>query len=221
MSDIFQEVDEAVLTDKARQRWKTFGPIVYAIVAIIILGVAGYEFFKWQSGQSQAQASEAYYSAEQALEKPDYVLADALFTEIFNSDSPFSAAAAHHLAEIKISQQGDRAAAIEILSRAAEGEGPLAETARLKAAYLMADTAELADLEIFLAPLTADLTSPYGPLAQEILASRAYSLGNYDEAEKLYRSISLGLDAPEGAKARAERALAALDAIKAKNGSAS
>ena len=219
MSDIFEEVDEAVLHDNTARRWKQFSPFLFVAVAALILGVAGYEFWQAQKIRNQASSADAFYTAQQALEKNDYALAEALFSEIASSDSPFSELSGHYLAQVRLSALGDKAAAIEALKAASEGEGPVAETARLKAGYLIAEESQLADLQIWLEPLLSNPTSPYTYLAQELIASRAYALGNLDESRRGFTAISLSLDAPEGVRVRAERSLAALDAIKAKNGS--
>ncbi len=221
MSDIFQEVDEAVQQDQAAKLWKQIHIYVYVLIAALILGVAGFEFYQWNSKNTQQKNASEFYHAKMALDKKDYTLAEALFEEIANSNSSFSELAGHYLAETRLSGLGDRATAIEALKKAAEGDGPFAETARLKAGYLMADTATVAELETFLQPISNNFESPYKELAQEIVAARAFSLGDYEDAKSRYQKISLGLDVAAGVRGRAERALIAIDAIMAKNGSAS
>ncbi|MFC6199663.1 tetratricopeptide repeat protein [Ponticaulis profundi] len=221
MSDIFEEVDEAVLHDNAARVWKWLGPIIYVLVATLILGVAGYEVYKWQKGKSDAQTADTFFSAQQALEQNDYALAEALFADVAEKENAYGALASQYLARIQMTAKGDRAAAIESLKAAAEGEGAFADIARLKAAYLMSSSAELSELQVWLEPLASDADSPYAYLAEETIAARAYALGNYEEARSRYNRISLGLDVPQGVQMRAERAVGALDALIAKNGNAS
>lgn len=219
MSDIFQEVDEAVQQDKASRLWKRFAPLVYTAIVLLILGVAGYEFWNWQKGRQQSAEAEAFYTAKTALQSGDYVLAEALFDDIADSKSHFAKLSAHYLAEVRLKGQGDSAAAADALKRAADGSGPFAETARLKAAYLTADEMSIEELQAWLAPLIDDVSSPFSYLAQEVVGARAFSLGDFDTARSQFNAIALSLDAPQGIRGRAERSLIAIDAIKAKNGS--
>lgn len=221
MSDIFEEVDEAVQQDKATKLWKNISGFVYVGIAALILGVAGYEVYGWQTAQKKEKDSREFFLAKSALDKKDYTLAEALFEEILASDSSFSEIAGNFLAETRLSGLGDKASALEALKKAAEGEGPYADIAQIKAGYLMSDSASVADLETYLAPVANNFDSPYKELAQEIVAARAFSLGDYDEAERRFEIISLAVDVSAGVRGRAERALIAIDAIKAKNGTPS
>jgi hypothetical protein len=218
VSDIFEEVEEAVLHDSMARRWKQARLFVYAGIAALIIGVASFEFMKWQKSESQQKAATEFYTAVKAYDTRDYALANALFSEIQNSDSPFAVLAGHYVAQTDLTGMGDRAAAIEALVQASEGEGPFAQTARLKVAYLQASEKEVADLILWLDPILADETSPYAFLAEEVIAARAFELGDVAEAKKRFTLISLSLDAPQGAKLRAEQALAAIQAIQQKNG---
>ncbi len=218
MSDIIEEVDEAYAQDQAMRWWKRLSPIVYGLVAVLILGVAVNEFLQWRGSNAHKQEAEAFYTARTALESNDYALAEALFEEIAGSDSDYAELAGNYLAQTRLSGLGDKAAALEALKATAEGEGPLAEIARLKAGYLMADSSSLEELEAWLAPLSNSLSSPYAYLAQEVEAARAFSLGELETAEKRFNAIALALEVPQALRGRAERALIAIDAIQARNG---
>lgn len=219
MSDIFQEVDEALQQDHALKFWLKYRIAIFVGVAAIILAVAANEFLGWQKNRKLEANAEAFYTAKTALvEDNDAVLAAALFEEIAASDSTYAELAAHFLADIRLSNMGDKAAAVEALKKAAEGDGAFAETARLKVGYLIADDSDMATLESWLAPLTDSTESPYSYLAVEVLASRAFSLGDYQTAKKHFNKISLSLDVPSGAQLRAERALIVIDALEARNG---
>ena len=218
MSDIFEEVEEAYLHDKVAKRWKQARLFVYAGIAALILGVGAAEFMSWNKGQNQQAAATEFYTAVKAYDANDYALSDALFREIEGSESPFAELSGNYIAQTQLTGMGDKVAAIEALQLAAEGEGPFAQIARLKAAYLEADTKEVADLVLWLDPVLADEASPFSFLAAELIGARAYQLGDLEEANKRFTLITISLDAPEGAKLRAEQALAAIKAIKQKNG---
>ena len=98
MSDIFEEVDEALAHDNYAKLWHNIRWFVYGLIALIILGVGGWEIMKWNDARTQEAYAEEFYAAQQALQANDYVAANALFEEILNSDSPFAEMAAHYVA---------------------------------------------------------------------------------------------------------------------------
>ena len=71
MSDIFEEVDEAVQQDKATKLWKNISGFVYVGIAALILGVAGYEVYGWQTAQKKEKDSREFFLAKSALDKKD------------------------------------------------------------------------------------------------------------------------------------------------------
>ena len=218
MSDIFEEVDEAVASDKAAKLWRATRGYLFALVGLIIVGVAGFEFYKWQSAQSHEEAASAFHDAQQALEANDYVAAEALFTDIMNSDSSFADLAGHYLAQVKIAGMGDRAGAIEALETVGQGDDVIAEVALMKAGYLQADSLTVDELSALLEPILADDASHFTFLAEELVAGRAYQLGDYAEARRRLSRITVSLDASQTTKSRAQQAIAALDAIEQSNG---
>ncbi len=213
MSDIFEEVDEALAQDKSLQIWRVVRPFVYGGVAVLVIGVGAWEFMKWQGDQSQNNEATAFYAAQTALEANDYVAAEALFSEIANSNSAYATLAGHYLAQVELSGLGDRAAAIEALDTAAGQDGPMADIALMKSAYLQANTLSVEELETMLTPIldSDGMTLVY--LAEELIASRAYQLGDLAEARRRFEMISFSLDASDGVKQRAQQALAALDTL--------
>ncbi len=62
MSDIFQEVDEDVRRDKATELWAKYQNFVYAAIALIVLGTAGYRFYDYQR-TTAAEAAGAQFQA--------------------------------------------------------------------------------------------------------------------------------------------------------------
>lgn len=220
MSDIFEEVEEAVVQDRLKSIWSKVQWVVYGLIAIIVGGVAFYEFNASNTVRAQEREADAFHAAMLAFEDNDYVAASALFEEILNSDSSFAPLAGHFLSEVRIAGQGDRAAAADALATAAaSGDGVIADLALLKAAYIESPNMTLEDLRTKLEPLTSS-TSQMSFLANELVAARAYELGNLEEARRIYNTIVLALDAPEATRFRAERAIATLDTLKQLEGSA-
>ncbi|MAI89608.1 tetratricopeptide repeat protein [Ponticaulis sp.] len=217
MSDIFQEVDEALAQDTSHKYWKILRPFVYGTIAIVVVGVGVWEFLKWQGAQTQEDASSTFYQARAAQQANDYVAAEALLQEIADSDSPYAVLSAHFLAQVELSGLGDRAGAIAALEEASAGNGPFAEMAALKAAYLQAGTMSVPELEEYLSPVLNSQSMALSYLGEELVASRAYELGDLEDARRRFNMISVSLDASDATQQRAQRALAALDVLEQLN----
>ncbi|MAK62128.1 MAG: hypothetical protein CMK09_14245 [Ponticaulis sp.] len=220
MSDIFQEVDEAVAQDRLSNIWGRFKYVIFGAIAALILGVGGWEFYSWQKDKAQDVAAEAFYEAQIALDSNDYVAAEALFREIHESDSPFAEMAGHYLALTQFVGMGDRNQAFEVLKSTGRDDDVFSQAALIKAAYLKADDLEMAALEELLAPIRDNLDSPYLYLADEILAAKAFQTGDLDEARRRYNRIAGALEASDVTKNRATQAVAVLDAMKEIQGTA-
>ena len=66
MADIFDEINEELRKDRATVLWSKYGIYVIAIVASIVIAVAGRQvFISYQSSQA-AKAADAFYGALQA-----------------------------------------------------------------------------------------------------------------------------------------------------------
>ena len=113
---------------------------------------------------------------------------------------------------------GDRAGAIEALETVGQGDDVIAEVALMKAGYLQADSLTVDELSALLEPILADDASHFTFLAEELVAGRAYQLGDYAEARRRLSRITVSLDASQTTKSRAQQAIAALDAIEQSNG---
>ena len=220
MSDIFEEVDEAVAQDRFARYWRTSRWFVYTAIALIILAVAGWEIYKWQSVESQQTHADAFYEAQQAFDARDYVAAIALFKNIRESDSPFAGLAGHFMAYAQFMGQGDRNQAAQVLADTGSGDTPIEQAALIKSAYLQADTLDPAALESLLAPILNDETTPFYYLAEEVLAAKAYQAGDIDDAKRRYNRIAVSLEASDETKSRAAEAMAVLDAMKQTQGNA-
>ncbi|MAT34500.1 MAG: hypothetical protein CMK06_05080 [Ponticaulis sp.] len=220
MSDIFEEVDEALAHDNYAKLWHNIRWFVYGLIALIILGVGGWEIMKWNDARTQEAYAEEFYAAQQALQANDYVAANALFEEILNSDSPFAEMAAHYVALNQFTNMGDRRAAVAALTEAGNGDGAIAQAAVIKAAYLQFESEDMEGLKTLLAPVLDNPESPYAFLADEVLASKAFANGDYEDAKRRFTRLSVAIDATQATKARAQEALAVISSIQETRGPA-
>ena len=64
MSDIFREVEEDVRKERLEKLWKAYGDYAIALVALIILAVAGYELWLRYENSQRAKASAEFVTAQ-------------------------------------------------------------------------------------------------------------------------------------------------------------
>lgn len=210
MADIFEEVEEEVRKDKLGELWQRYGWIVW-LTAVAIVGFVA--FSEWRSSQldSQNRARVAELnSALTALEDGNYGEAQAQLQAIVDADTQLSPLAANLLAQARLVGSGDRDGAARALAEVAEADGQAyQQLALLKSVYLRAESMTLADMEAELSALIAT-ESQLGALAEELLAAKAFSEGDFARARRDYNRLMIAVNAPAGLQ---QRARIALDAI--------
>ena len=211
MSDVFEEVEEGLRSDKANVLWKKYGWIAYAVGAVIVGIVATREFMVMQANSAQIERVEKFEQARLALADAEYSKAEELFSEIVTDGSDLAPLASHYLAQTRLEGGGDRAGAADALAVNAASDDPFAKIAVLKGAYLAADNLSLAELQEMLAsPLQED--GAIGALALELVAAKAYEEGDYAKARENFSLLQVFPGAPPGVVSRAEAALAVVPA---------
>jgi hypothetical protein len=205
VSDIFREVEEDVRKERLEKLWKTYGEYVMALIVIAILGVAGWQVWKYYQDGQAGKAATAF-TAAQHIANPEEAAAayDAL---IKTAPGGYGQLALLSKANALASANKTSDAMAIYKDIAAKDSGPLGAVARLRAAWLEADTASRADLQSLLAPINTD-TSAWKQLAREVLAYSDYKAGKIAEAGDAFEALVNDTASPDGLKNRA-RAFAA------------
>jgi hypothetical protein len=216
MADIFEEVEEGLRQERYMVMLRRYGPLALALMVAVILGVGGRE--AWSAIQNRAlqRSSDAFVEAEASAAAGDYEAAIAQFSDIAQTGTlGYRALAKMQQAAAEVSA-GALPEAARLYDEAAEdvSDPLLADLARLKAAYLIADTIDLSALEARLTPLMQQ-GAPYEVLARELLGAKAFAVGDYAKAREAYSYLTVSLEAPGGVQARAQAAIAAIDAAQA------
>ena len=200
MSDIFAEVEEDVRKERLEKWWKAWGDYVIGLLALIIVGIAGYELWlRYEEGQ-RAKASAAFVSAEQ-IANP--VQAAAAF-EALSKTAPGGYGELAKLGQANALALNHRNAdAIAIYkSIGASDSGPGGAVARIRAAWLMADTAPRAELVTLLEPISG-ASSAWRQMAREVLAYNDYKNGKLLAATGAFDALANDQDSPDALKSRA------------------
>ena len=208
MVDVFDEVEEELRKERYQQLLRTWGPWVGLVAALIVVGVAAYQFLSHRSDVAAANASDRYFAASEAASGGDLTAADEAFAALAEEGPPGYAALALLRRAAIAQEQGDLEAAARLYEQAAERspERLLADTARYKAALARFETLSYDDIQVRLAPLQQG-AAPLGALARELIAAAALREERWDEARSAYRLLAVGLDGAPGVSRRAREAL--------------
>jgi hypothetical protein len=205
MSDdsLFREVDEEVRRDQIASIWKRFGNVIVAVCLLVVVGVGGYKGWQyWQAKQAE-EAGMKWFDAMRLAEDGKEAEAEAAMV----------------LAELaraaQLGQQGKAAEAVAIYDTVAADAGAdaaLRELARVRAAYLLIDTASVDDLVKRLEGLSAG-ESAWRHASREILALANFRAGDYKKAADFAAQILADPATPAGLRARTQLVSAHLEPL--------
>jgi hypothetical protein len=203
VSDIFHEVEEDVRRERFEKLWKQYGDYAIALLAVIIIAIAGYKYWQRYETQQRLNASAAFSAAAQAAAAGDSKAAAASFANIAKT-APSGYAETAQLAEANaLYSAGNRSDALALYKKIAEnGSSPLAAVARIRAAWVTVDSAPKSEVEALLGPLTADNNS-WRFMAKEILAYADYRAGALEQSQKEFAALAADKDAPDSLRGRA------------------
>ena len=220
MSDLFEEVEEQLRSDRYKALVRRAAPWVLTAAAVALVAALG--IWGWQQYQLQItnKASEQYAAALTAGSQGDVPKATQIFTEISKSPAKaYKSMSLMQLGALKLSsgKPDDTKAAVALFDQAAAAapDDVLGDAARLKSAFAILDTAPYAEVEGRLTPLMND-KHPYRVQAREALAFAKLLKGDDKGARGDFLVISQSLDAPEGLRQRAKAAMDLIDTGSAK-----
>ncbi len=212
MVDVFEEVDEQLRSDQYRALALRYLPWLGGALALalaVALGVWGYTRYQATSAQ---KASEAYAQGLDSLTHGDLGQAFNTFADAARSPSPgYRSLALMQQAGIRVDQNRP-AEAVKLFDQAAKAAPNLvlADAARLKAALILMDLGDDAQVQTRLKPLM-DSKRPYAVLAREALAFDKLETGHAKAARGDFVVLSLIADAPDDVRDRARIAMMMID----------
>ncbi len=213
MSDLFREAEEELRKETAENLAKRAAPFVIGAIVLGLAGSAGWQF--WQSEQAKAveKAAVAYDAAMAKLQAGDLTGGAASLGEIAKTGPAGYAAQAMLQRAAVLQEQSKSAEARVAYEEAAKKikDVDLADLARLRAAYIAADSETKDQVNARLKPII-DRKGAFAPLARELAAAIAWSSGDAVAARSAYSLLQLDPLAPQGVRARAGQALAVIDA---------
>jgi hypothetical protein len=204
VTDIFREVEEEVRREHYAELWKKYGDYVIAGAALLVIAAAGIQLWRIHEQQEQAKASATYAIASQMLDGGAAGSAALTFDKLAQTAPGGYAQLALLQKANALYAAGNIPQAVEAYKQvAAKGDPLLAPVARIRAAWATVDSAPRSDIDVLLKPLL-DQTSPWHPMAREIIAYDDYRAGAMAKALTEFQAISRDKDAPSAVRRRSE-----------------
>ncbi len=214
MADIFNEIDEELRADKAKQAWQRYGSFAIAGAAIIVACVAGYTYWQKSERAAQLEMADRYASAlalgstkEGALDS-----AQALAALTTEADGGFALLSRLQSAAM-VGEAGDHSAA-------SDAYRTIANDASVDALYrdlavvlaVMQGAAGKGDPEALMKELELQLgdEKPWRYTARQVAAGLELARGNRSAAKDYLARISDDPNAPLGMRGSAAELLRSL-----------
>ena len=200
---IFREVDEEVRTEEYKKIWDRYGKYVSALAVAAVLAVAGFQAWTYYQTKQAEDASLIYLDAVKKA-------ADGK-----SEDAIAAFAAVHHdgfgqLGQLRIAQmladKGDvekAVAAFDAFAADAKSDASLADLARIRAGYLLVDTATPDDLVVRLGRFDTE-GNVWRNAMREIIGLAAWRIKDFTKAQSNMAAIYADGKAPGAMRQRAQ-----------------
>jgi len=218
VTDLFEEVEEQLRSDRYRRFARKVMPWLLGAAAAALLATLGYWGFSSYRDSQTSKASDQYAEAITAFTGNDRARAKTLWTAVSQSNGgAYKSLSLMHLAALALDDKNPQDA-VRLFDEAAKAAPDvlIGDAARLKSAFALLDTAPLKALEGRLKPLMEE-GHPYRVQAREALAFARLNAGDMAGARGDFVVLSQLLDAPQGAQARAQAAIGLIDSGAAKS----
>ncbi|MBL6959038.1 MAG: tetratricopeptide repeat protein [Rhodospirillales bacterium] len=209
---LFREIDEELKQEHYEKLWKKYGTYIVGAAVLIVLSVAAFK--GWQAYDIKTRMAEGV-QFNKALSltqenKPEAAL-DA-FSALADKAGDGYGLLARFQQAAHLAKSGDKTGAGDIYKKISADSG--VPTLYQNLAVILGvlqdlDTADPADINARLAPLTAD-SNPMRYSAQELSAMLALRTGDLKKAKEIYTTLSQDAAAPSGLRTRAGELLAVL-----------
>jgi hypothetical protein len=205
VSDIFQEVDEEVRRERLKKLWARYGNYVIAACVLVIVGVGGWRGYEWWETQKAAESGAAFEQAVTLAESGKPGEAEAAFAKLAADGTAGYRVLARLREAVELARTDPKGAVKaydEIAADSSAGQ-VVQDLAAWRSGLLLVDTDSYPDLRTRLEPLTG-ADRPFRFSARELLALAAWKANDTTEARRWTDMILSDLQAPPGARSRAE-----------------
>jgi len=204
-SSFIREVNEELRSDAAKAFWRRWRFIIMGLAVLIVVGTAAERGWQYWREVTAARSGDRFLAALELARENKTDDALAAFKSLETDGHGSYPVLARMRAATVIADGGDKAGAIEqFLIVANDGSVPevLRDVARLRAGYLLVDTASYDDVSAAVEVLAV----PENGLrhsAREVLGLAAYKANDFARARDWFDEIAADTQAPRGITRRA------------------
>jgi hypothetical protein len=206
MTDIFHEVEDDLRREKAKRLWARFGPYVILAAVLIVVGVGGWRGWEyWREQQAAAEGDRFVAALKLASENKHDEAMTALNDIAATGTGGYPVLAGFRAAsELAATKKTDDAVKAFDAIAAKPGTPPLLQQmARLRAALLVVDTSDLAQMKSRIGDL-AETGNPWRHSARELLGLTAWRTGDLEAARGYFQSIADDPETPQSMQSRTQ-----------------
>jgi hypothetical protein len=205
MTDIFQEVSEDMRRERAQKLWAQYGNYVVGAATALVLCVAGfvaYQHYQQQQADAEGGRFQSAVALAQAGKTGDAAAALSALSK--DGNAGYQTLARFRLAaETATDKVPDGIKAYDAIAADPSVDPVLQGLAKIRAGYLMVDTAPYADIAGKIEPLAA-ADQPWRHSAREILGLSAWKAKDLTNAAKWYQAAITDRDVPGPLRQRAQ-----------------
>lgn len=201
MSDIFREVEEDVRRDRLEKLWKAYGTYGIAALVLLFAGIGGWQFWQRHELQERQKFADSFIAAQRVTNPQT---AASTFADLART-APKGYGLLTRLSQANaMFVSGQRPGAIDLYKQIAKDDsGPVGAVARLRAGWILVETAPRTEVTELLKPLDQP-GNAWRSNAREILAYADYRAMDLKSAQAKYNELSLAPESTEGLRARAK-----------------
>jgi hypothetical protein len=200
---LFREVDEEVRQDEYKKIWDRYGTLMMAVATLVVVGVGGLKGWQYYQQKQSEEAAVVYFDALKKSEagKPD----DAIGALKAINQAGYGQLARLEQAS-QLAKKGDAAKAIAAYDAFAldgQNQPVLQDVARIRAAYLLVDTAKPDELLTRLGRYDKD-GNAWRHQAREVFGMVAWRTGDFTMADRYMNAIVADPETPAALRQRAQ-----------------
>ncbi len=203
---LVREVDEEVRLEQYQQLWKRYGNLVVAVSLVVIASVAGFKGWQYFDLKRSEAAARDYFAAMNLAAEGKAAEAETALQAVASGSHEGYAVLARLQRGADIAKAGKTDEAVRAYDAVAARTdvGPaVRDLARIRAAYLLIDSAVPADLIKRVEALNV-AGSPWRNMAREIVAVASYRSRDFITADRLMNEVLIDPEATETQRRRAQ-----------------
>jgi hypothetical protein len=205
MSDILREVDEELRHERYKKLWDRYGLYVVGAAVLLVLAVAGWRGWEWYAARQAAESGARFEAAMQLSREGKRAEAEAAFNQLTKDGAAGYRTLARFRAAVEAAKGDAKAgvAAFDAIAADTSLEGPMRDIARVQAAYLLVDTASVAEIKGRMDPLAVP-GGAFRHSANEVIGLAHYRAGEVEQAAKIFASMVSDPETPPSMRQRAQ-----------------